>query len=94
MKTNLRSRSRTAFISNILAVTILTLAISSFAPRASAATQDNWRYCDKCHAKFFDGYADKGRCPSGGGHHAQGYNFVLRYHGNLEGNVELHPVDG
>jgi len=26
---------------------------------------------------FFDGYEQKGRCPAGGGHWAQGYMFVL-----------------
>jgi hypothetical protein len=41
--------------------------------------QDNWRFCNKCHALFFDGYPNKGRCPAGGGHVAQGYNFKLFY---------------
>ena len=39
--------------------------------------QRDWRYCDKCHGLFFDGYPEKGRCPAGGGHIAIGYNFVL-----------------
>lgn len=39
--------------------------------------QTQWRFCDKCHGMFYDGYADKGRCPAGGGHRAQGYDFVL-----------------
>ena len=39
--------------------------------------QDSWRYCDKCHIMFYDGYADKGSCPSGGGHQAQGFMFML-----------------
>ena len=41
--------------------------------------QENWRFCQKCEAMFFDGYADKGLCPGGGGHLAQGYNFNLPY---------------
>ena len=41
------------------------------------AVQTQWRYCDKCHAMFFDGYADKGHCPAGGGHQAQGFMFGL-----------------
>ena len=41
--------------------------------------QDNWRFCNKCHTLFYDGYADKGRCPAGGGHFAQGYIFKLFY---------------
>ncbi len=39
--------------------------------------QNNWRYCGKCHALFFDGYPDKGKCPADGAHEAIGYNFVL-----------------
>jgi len=42
--------------------------------------QANWRFCNKCHGMFWDGYdAIKGSCPAGGGHTAQGYNFVLRH---------------
>jgi cytochrome c5 len=41
--------------------------------------QNNWRYCQKCHGLFYDGYPQKGTCPAGGGHVAAGYNFVL-YH--------------
>jgi hypothetical protein len=36
---------------------------------------------------FFDGYAQKGVCPAGGGHQAQGFNFVLRHSINGTGNV-------
>ncbi|MGO1068367.1 hypothetical protein [Lysobacter sp. CA199] len=43
--------------------------------------QTEWRFCNKCHAMFYDGYgergAEKGQCPAGGGHIAQGYGFVL-----------------
>ena len=39
--------------------------------------QNAWRYCKKCHAMFFDGFPDKGKCPVEGGHEASGYNFVL-----------------
>jgi hypothetical protein len=41
--------------------------------------QDFWRYCDKCHVMFFNGYTSKGNCPAGGGHEAQGYLFELPY---------------
>jgi hypothetical protein len=40
-------------------------------------TQDNWRFCQRCHAMFFDGFASKGRCPVGGEHAAAGFNFRL-----------------
>jgi hypothetical protein len=39
--------------------------------------QMDWRFCGKCHALFFDGYATKGVCPAEGSHQAIGYNFVL-----------------
>lgn len=42
-----------------------------------APRQSDWRFCNKCHVLFFDGYPDKGRCPAGGGHVAQGLNFVI-----------------
>lgn len=41
--------------------------------------QIDWRYCNKCHGMFYDGYPDKGRCAAGGGHEAIGYNFLLPY---------------
>jgi hypothetical protein len=41
--------------------------------------QGDWRFCGKCSALFFNGYADKGRCAGGGGHEAAGWNFFL-YH--------------
>ena len=39
--------------------------------------QPEWRVCEKCHGMFFNGYAEKGACPGGGGHVAQGFNFML-----------------
>ncbi|MGA2600026.1 MAG: hypothetical protein ABSH09_23905 [Bryobacteraceae bacterium] len=45
--------------------------------------QADWRYCEKCHVLFYDGFPAKGRCPGGiagiGGHTAQGYDFDLSY---------------
>jgi hypothetical protein len=38
-----------------------------------------WRYCEACHGMFYDGEPDKGHCPAGGGHRAQGYYFVVPY---------------
>ncbi len=32
-------------------------------PLTAEQQQSQWRYCRKCHAMFFDGYADKGVCP-------------------------------
>jgi hypothetical protein len=56
-----------------------TAVLGGFPDAAMAATQDSWRFCNKCHGLFFNGYPNKGRCPAGGGHVAQGYNFVLPY---------------
>ena len=54
----------------------------------TSTTQTEWRFCNKCHAMFYDGYGEKGtekgQCPAGGGHMAQGYGFVLPH--------ELPPV--
>ena len=48
-------------------------------PQAFASVQEQWRYCRKCHVMFYDGYPNKGRCAAGGGHLAQGFNFLLPY---------------
>jgi hypothetical protein len=39
--------------------------------------QPDWRFCQKCQSLFYDGYPNKGVCPAGGTHSAQGFNFVL-----------------
>jgi len=44
---------------------------------ATGRAQGSWRFCNKCMAMFFDGYPAKGVCAAGGGHVAQGYQFVL-----------------
>jgi hypothetical protein len=63
--------------------------------------QDNWRNCWKCQAMFYNGYADKGRCPAGGAHEGHGedprtFNFVLHHDitggGTFIGDVVLNPV--
>jgi hypothetical protein len=41
--------------------------------------QQNWRYCQKCHVMFFDGFASKGSCAAGGGHVASGFMFALQH---------------
>lgn len=44
-----------------------------------AATQDNWRMCQKCHAMFFNGYRH-GICAAGGRHAANpASNYLLPY---------------
>src|SRR5215813_6824675 len=41
--------------------------------------QYDWRFCNKCMSMFWDGNPNKGRCPAGGGHNAQGFNFGLNF---------------
>jgi hypothetical protein len=41
------------------------------------AQQGHWRFCHKCNAMFFNGFPAKGLCAAGGGHEAQGFNFLL-----------------
>jgi hypothetical protein len=76
-----RAGSRRPFLRDLLGAAAFgtaTPALLGFlVPEAGAATQDGWRYCRKCGVLFFDGFRTKGRCPAGGGHSAQGFNFVL-----------------
>ncbi|MFJ8390383.1 hypothetical protein ACIQ9Q_38965 [Streptomyces sp. NPDC094438] len=46
---------------------------------ASAAGQDNWRFCVKCYVMFYYGYPDNGRCAAGADHSMAGYNFDIPY---------------
>ena len=48
--------------------------------QGTTTTQAGWRFCSKCQVMFYDGlsgFVGKGHCAVGGGHEAQGYNFVL-----------------
>lgn len=42
-------------------------------------TQRGWRFCHRCNAMFFDGFPNKGTCPSGGVHEPAGFEFVLEH---------------
>ena len=48
------------------------------ATTAQPSVQYNWRFCSKCFAMFYNG-STQGRCPSGGVHVAQGFNFGLNH---------------
>jgi hypothetical protein len=39
--------------------------------------QANWRFCWNCYSMFYWGFASNGVCKAGGGHLAQGWNFVM-----------------
>jgi hypothetical protein len=45
--------------------------------RGTPKAQNQWRFCNKCFAMFYNGYPAKGVCPAGAAHVAQGYDFVL-----------------
>lgn len=49
---------------------------------AQSGTQNEWRYCQKCHCLFYNGFPTSGVCPAGGDHVAQGWNFFLDYDAN------------
>ena len=55
---------------------------------ATAGVQDQWRFCPKCQAMFFDGYPGKGRCPAGEGHVAVGYYFRLPHDVSQTANAQ------
>jgi cytochrome c5 len=66
--------NRRSSVCLIALVAVFTLTIL---PLAFAGVQDQWRYCSKCHVMFYNGFPDKGHCAAGGGHFAQGFNFIL-----------------
>lgn len=41
--------------------------------------QYGWHFCSKCFAMFYNNGSTKGRCPSGGPHTAQGFDFGLNF---------------
>jgi len=52
---------------------------------ADEGAQQDWRFCSKCMAMFWNGAPDKGRCPAGGAHVAQGFQFLIHYDDNRGG---------
>jgi hypothetical protein len=87
----LHAISRRNFVERMARYTAIgaasTFIVSALPTKALAATQDRWRYCQKCHVMFFNGY-DGGRCAAGGRHVAQGYNFILPYGIPESGNAQ------
>jgi hypothetical protein len=43
--------------------------------------QDNWAFCSRCYALWWNGRPDNGKCPASvsadGGHRGPSWNFVL-----------------
>lgn len=71
--------SRRALLRSAVAGAALAGSLAVRVGPAAASVQNYWRYCDRCHVMFFDGYPDKGVCQAGGGHVANGYYFTLPY---------------
>src|SRR5271156_4460798 len=65
------------WIVGVLSVTARPRAALADIPATGDVGQASWRFCNKCNCLFYDGYPQKGRCPAGGGHVAQGFDFVL-----------------
>jgi hypothetical protein len=56
-----------------------TMGLTVVSSIVSAAMQDNWRLCDKCHMLFHYSYG-KGLCPAGSRHHGDmTINYLLPY---------------
>ena len=60
--------------------------------RLGPATSSTCRWVG-CTDSARNGFPDKGRCAAGGGHEAAGFDFALRFVGNLEDDVELVPAE-
>jgi hypothetical protein len=76
----------------LLASGLTVLAYSSLRGTASAAVgdQDSWRFCQKCFSLFYDGGANKGRCPADGGPHiSQGFVFTPHYDDSAPGRPDV-----
>jgi hypothetical protein len=60
-------------------------------PHTQKHSQQDWCFCGKCYALFYNGYPKKGQCPAGGEHLAHGWNFALPHDlpNELEVNVPL-----
>ena len=77
------SVSRRNFLNRMALVaangTAATLAVKAISAHAFAATQNEWRQCQKCNMMFYNGYR-KSICPAGQRHSARvGENYVLPY---------------
>jgi CubicO group peptidase (beta-lactamase class C family) len=74
------SRRDVLRIGSALAAAAPVALVASVEPAsAQSGSQTEWRYCQKCHCLFYNGYPTSGICPAGGDHVAQGWNFLLDY---------------
>ncbi len=52
--------------------------------------QLDWRFCIKRSTMFFNGSANKGTCPAGGGHNGEGFIFALPFDVPETGTGQAH----
>jgi hypothetical protein len=84
---------------SILAVGAPAALLDLITPAAAeAGSQNEWRFCTKCHVMFYNGYAisqnnptNTGRCAAGGSHLPQGWEFFLDYDSSRTNNAALNP---
>ena len=71
-------------------------AVAAPIPKYGDKGQQDWRFCNKCFILYYDGYhkdnqpkdANRGRCPAGGAHFPQGWNFELPFNTRPEGDTQ------
>ena len=82
------SRRRMLLLSQTALAAAMPLGLFGYISPANAETGDqaDWRFCNKCNGMFWNGTADKGRCPAGDGHIPQGFLFSLHFDSNKAGN--------
>lgn len=75
----LRANSSLLVLSVFTAVARPRILFADPIPAKGDVGQQDWRFCNKCDGLFYDGYSEKGVCPGGGSHFAQGFNFELPF---------------
>jgi hypothetical protein len=71
--------SRRRVLVQSAALVALACAGAPLPASASVGDQNEWRFCSKCSAMFWNGAGPKGVCAGGGAHVAQGLLFLLHY---------------
>ncbi len=75
----LKANSSLLVLSVFTAVARPRIAFADPIPPKGDVGQQDWRFCNKCDGLFYDGDSEKGVCPGGGSHFAQGFNFELPF---------------
>ena len=97
MPSEMSYRSRRHFLKGGASLWIVGVLSVTTRPRAALAAgipaggdkgQGDWRFCNKCSGLFYDGYNEKGRCPAGGSHVAQGFDFILPFNTPAESDTQ------